>query len=65
MRHWEQEPSTSSIEMAFAKIKVLLRKAAARTKENVEAAIAAAIDAVSPQNAINNFAAHGYQADTV
>lgn len=58
-------PDFNPIEQAFSQIKAHLKKAAARSKENLEAAIAAAIDTVSPKNAINYFAACGYQSDTV
>lgn len=58
-------PDCNPIEMAFSQIKAHLKKAAARSKETLEAAIADAIDTVSPQNAINYFAECGYQSDTV
>lgn len=58
-------PDFNPIEMAFSQIKAHLKKAAARTKENLDQAIATAIDTVSPINAINYFAECGYQADTV
>jgi transposase len=58
-------PDFNPIEMAFSQIKAHLKKTAARTKENLEQAIADAIDTVSPQNAINYFKECGYQADTV
>ena len=44
-------PDFNPIEQAFAKIKALLRKAAARTVEALETAIAAALDAFPPANA--------------
>ena len=44
--------------------KAFLKKTAARTKEKLDAAIANAIDVVSPQNAINYFAACGYKSET-
>ena len=53
-------PDLNPIENAFAKLKALLRKAAARTKAALEAAIAEAIDALSPQDCINFFRAAGY-----
>jgi transposase len=58
-------PDFNPIEMAFSQIKAHLKKAAARTKENLEQAIAAAIDTVSPHNATNYFTECGYQSDTV
>jgi len=57
-------PDFNLIEKAIAQIKAFLKKAAARTKPDLDAAIARAIDLVTPQNAINYFAACGYQADT-
>ena len=51
------------IENAFAKLKALLRKAAARTIDHLWAAIAAAIDTFSPTECANYFAAAGYDAD--
>ena len=64
-RRREQEPSTPSIEKAIAQIKAFLKKTAARTKAELDAAIAKAIDLVTPQNARNYFGACGYQANTV
>lgn len=49
-------PDFNPIEKAFSPIKAHLKNAAARTREHLEAAIATAIDTVSPQNAINYFA---------
>ena len=53
-------PDLNPIEMAFSKLKAWLRKAAARTVEALERAIADAIDAISPQECLNYFAAAGY-----
>lgn len=53
-------PDLNPIENAFAKLKALLRKAAARTIAALEAAIAAAIDALTPEECINFFQACGY-----
>ena len=58
-------PDFNPIEKAINQIKAFLKKTAARTKEDLHAAIAIAIDLVTPQNARNYFAACGYQADTV
>ncbi len=58
-------PDFNPIETAFSQIKAFLKKTAARTKQKLDAAIAAAIDVVSPQNAVNYFAACGYESDTV
>jgi transposase len=57
-------PDLNPIEMAIAQIKASLKKAAARTKQDLDAAIAKAIDLVTPQNAKNYFAKCGYQNDT-
>jgi len=48
------------IEMAFSKLKALLRKAAARTRDDLWDAIASAIDAFTPAECQNYFAAAGY-----
>jgi transposase len=48
-------PDFNPIEQAFAKIKALLRKAAARTLHAREAAIAAALDAFTPGECANYF----------
>ena len=58
-------PDFNPIEKAISQIKAFLKKTAARTKEDLHAAIAKAIDLVTPQNARNYFAACGYQADKV
>ena len=58
-------PDFNPIEKAIAQIKAFLKKTAARTKTELDAAIAQAIDLVTPQNARNYFAACGYQADAV
>ncbi len=54
-------PDFNPIEQAFAKIKALLRKAAARTLEALEAAIAAALDAFAPDECANYFTNSGYE----
>jgi hypothetical protein len=48
------------IENAFAKLKAILRKAAARTLEDLWDAIGQAIDAFSPDQCANYFVAAGY-----
>lgn len=58
-------PDFNPIEKAIAQIKAFLKKAAARTKPDLDAAIAKAIDLVTPQSARNYFVTCGYQADTV
>jgi transposase len=56
-------PDLNPIENAFSKLKALLRKAAARTVEQLWKAIAHAIDAFTPNECANDFAAAGYDAD--
>jgi transposase len=56
-------PDFNPIEQAFAKLKALLRKAAARTLDALEAAIAAALDAFPPDECANYFTASGYEPD--
>ena len=56
-------PDFNPIEQAFAKIKALLRKAAARTLETLDAAIAAALDAFTPHECANYFTNSGYKPD--
>ena len=58
-------PDFNPIEKAISQIKAFLKKTAARTKQDLDAAIAKAIELVTPQNANNYFAACGYQTDTV
>ena len=54
-------PDFNPIEMAFSKIKALLKKAAARTVNDLWDAIRQAIDAVSAQDARSFFIACGYE----
>ena len=54
-------PDFNPIEMAFSKIKALLKKAAARTVYHLWDAIREAIDAVTPQDARSFFTACGYE----
>jgi transposase len=54
-------PDLNPIEEAFAKIKNLLRKAAVRTKEALVEAIAAALSAISAQDAQGFFEHAGYR----
>jgi transposase len=56
-------PDFNPIEKAFAKFKAFLRKAAARTVDNLYRAIAMAIDDFSPQECANFFIAGGYDPD--
>ena len=56
-------PDFNPIEMAFAKLKALLRKAAERTVDGLWNAIGRFIDRFTPQECTNYFAACGYDAD--
>lgn len=56
-------PGLNPIENAFLKLKALLRKAAARTVQQLCKAIASAIDAFTPNECANYFAAAGYDVD--
>jgi transposase len=53
-------PDLNPIENAFSKLKAILRKAAARTLDELWAAIAAALTAFKPEECRNYFAACGY-----
>jgi transposase len=55
-------PDFNPIEMAFSKFKALLRAAAARTIPDLWEAIRIAIDAFTPTDCQNDFAAAGYNA---
>ena len=54
-------PDFNPIELAFAKIKASLKKAAARTLPDLWDAIRNAIDAVTPNECANFFTACGYE----
>jgi transposase len=54
-------PDLSPIEHAFSKLKTLLRRAQARTREALEAAIAAGLDQITPADAAGWFAHCGYR----
>lgn len=56
-------PDFNPIENAFAKLKAMLRKAAARTVEGLWNTIGRIIDAFSPAECANYFTAAGYDAD--
>ena len=56
-------PDFNPIEQAFAKIKALLRKAAARTVQALDAAIAAALEAFTTRECANYFTNSGYEPD--
>ena len=53
-------PDFNPIEMAFSKLKALLRKAAERTVEGLWTAIGRLLDAFTPSDCANFFAAAGY-----
>jgi transposase len=54
-------PDLNPIEQVFAKLKHLLRKAAARTREAVCAAIGQILDAYTPEECGNHFRNSGYE----
>ena len=54
-------PDFNPIEQAFAKLKALLRKAAARTVDALESAIAMALEAFSAEECANYFTHAGYK----
>lgn len=56
-------PDFNPIEMAFSKLKALLRKAAERTVEGLWTAIGRFVEVFTPQECANYFAAAGYDAD--
>jgi transposase len=53
-------PDLNPIEMAFAKLKALLRKAAKRTRDDLWQAVADLLDAFTPQECRNFFVAAVY-----
>ena len=53
-------PDLNPIEMLFAKLKHLLRKAARRTKDTISDAIAQTLDSVTAKECLNYFATAGY-----
>ena len=58
-----ESPHDNTIENAFAKLKALLRRAAARTIEGLWRAIGRLLDLVTPAECANYFAAAGYDLD--
>lgn len=56
-------PDFNPIEFAFAKLKTLLRAAAARTRDALWAAVGPLLDTVTPQECKNLFTASGYEPD--
>ena len=55
-------PDFNPIENAFAKLKALLRKAAARTIDDLWRVIGESLDAFTPKECANYFKAAGYDA---
>ncbi len=55
-------PDFNPIENAFAKLKALLRKAAARSVDELWRVIGNSLDAFTPSECANYFAAAGYDA---
>jgi transposase len=53
-------PDLNPIEMAYSKFKALLKKAAARTVEDLWTAIAVALPQLTPRDCANYFTAAGY-----
>lgn len=53
-------PDFNPIEMAFSKFKALLRKAAARTVDDLWSAVAQCLNAFAPAECANYFTAAGY-----
>ena len=56
-------PDLNPIEQVFAKLKALLRKTAARNIDTLEAAIATALDAFTPNECANYFTSSHYKPD--
>ena len=56
-------PDFNPIEMAFSKLKAIMRKAAERTIEALWATVGNAIDAFTPNECANYFKAAGYEPD--
>ncbi len=56
-------PEFNPIENAFAKLKAMLRKAAARTVEGLWNTIGRIVDTFTPSECANYFAAAGYDAE--
>lgn len=56
-------PDLNPIEMAFAKLKALIRKAAARTYDALWQAVGAVCDLFTDEECYNYFKAAGYEAD--
>ncbi len=54
-------PDYNPVELAFAKVKAALRRAAARTRTDLETALAAALDTITPGESTNWFRHCGYR----
>jgi hypothetical protein len=63
MRRREQEPSTPSIENAFAKLMGMLCAKAERTINAFSDTVGTLIDQFSPRECANYFGAAGYETD--
>jgi len=61
MRRREQEPSTPSIEMAFSRLKAMLRKTGERTVSGLWNLIGKLIDIFQPDECANYFSSCGYE----
>jgi transposase len=60
-RRLTYSPDFNPIENAFSKLKALMRKAAARTRDALWAAVGAALNAFTPDECRNYFTAAGYE----
>jgi len=60
-RRREQEPSTPSIEMAFSRLKAMLRKTGERTVSGLWNLIGKLIDIFQPDECANYFSSCGYE----
>ena len=56
-------PDLNPIEMAFSKLKTLVRKATARTYDQLWAAVGHVCDLFSDEECYNSFKAAGYEAN--
>ncbi len=61
LKYRRSSPDLNSIELAFSKIKALLRKAAGLTVHHLWDAIRDAIDAITTKDARSFFTACGYE----
>ena len=63
MRRRDQEPSTPSIEKAFARLKAMLRKIGERTVSGLWDLIGRLVDSFQPRECANYFSSCGYDQD--